>query len=473
MLAREESMKKRKSGRKSNYILEKRIVRMIVVLLFFASLLSVCEKEIAGKMASMEIGRFKEQKVEKFEPIQLSKLEIQEKESQEFNMILGRLNGFLTDIEQNELQELHHSVFHLVTNREQKGDFKETSREKKIWDKLAGKLDHLTDLYLQGKPYNYEENRTSVDYGQRVIDRLKKIMNEEDIDKLLKYRDEYLRQEGNIDESVQNGLSDIITKYPQLNQEIILVILLDDKEMENQAVYKIKDNLDLEYEDVDKVGLDEISDEEDENFQTHWKAVKEIIPSDILKNFTYFKIGSDGEYGIFAYVMRLDGEGKEWCLNYDPADYVDDGTFPYTIVHEISHYLSLNEEQVQYYYEDVQGFPSNRYSDQECIAKKDSYLQKFYLEFWANLTPVWKVNPESPKFYERHKNEFVTPYASTSCGEDFAESLAAYILMDRAPTPETRSKFAFFESIPELKALKKEIAEKVLYNQVIVSPEIN
>ena len=67
----------------------------------------------------------------------------------------------------------------------------------------------------------------------------------------------------------------------------------------------------------------------------------------------------------------------------------------------------------------------------------------------------------------------MTPYASSSCAEDFAESFAAYVLMKRAPTPETRYKFSFFDSIPELKAIKEEILLRVAENQVLVSPEIN
>ena len=468
-------MKKKKKNkiRKSNHLLEVRVARTFAVLLFTFFLVLVSEHNVSKRIANIDIGQYKEQKVESFKPVQLSKVELEQKETLQLKAMLGRLDGFISEEEKSELHQLHHSVFQIVVDRERVGNFVQTDKELEIWEKLSLKLDQLTDIYLQGKPTSYEEADSGVDYGQHVFERLKEIMTSEDLDQLMKYREQYLNEDQEASEDIQTGMSDIITKYPQLNQQMILVILLDDKSMENQAVYEINSKLNIEYEDGDQVGLDEISDEEDDSFQTHWEAVKEMVPSEILKHFSYFKIGSDGEYGVFAYVMRLDSEGKEWCLNYDPADYVDDGTFPYTIIHEMSHYLSLNETQVQYYYEDAKGFPMNRYSDQECVAYKKSYLQQFYDKFWEDLTPIWNANPDNPKFYERHKNEFVTPYASSSCAEDFSESFAAYVLMKQAPTPETRYKFSFFDSIPELKALKEEILQRVQEYQIVVSPQIN
>lgn len=466
-------MRKKNKIKKSNHILEIRVARSFIIILFAFFLVLVSENGVTKRIANIEIGQLKEQKVETFKPVQLSKAELEQKEAQQLKTMLGRLDGFISDTEMSELQQLHHSVFQMVAAREQSGDFAQTKKEQELWEKLSLKLDQLTDFYLQGKPMSYEEVDSGVDYGQHVLDRLRKIMTSEDLDQLMKYREEYLKEDQEVSEDIQTGISDIITKYPQLNQQMILVILLDDKSMENQAVYEINSKLNIEYEDGDQVGLDQISDEEDQSFQEQWEAVKEIVPSEILKNFSYFKIGSDGEYGVFAYVMRLDGEGKEWCLNYDPADYIEDGTFPYTIIHEMSHYISLNEKQVQYYYEEVKGFPSNRYSDQECVANKNSFLQQFYEKFWEDLTPIWNADQDNPKFYERYKNDFVTPYASTSCAEDFAESFSAYVLMKQAPTPETRYKFSFFDSIPELKAIKEEILLRVTENQILVCPEIN
>lgn len=473
MSNREESMKKKNKIRKSNHILEVRVARSFAVLLFAFFLVLVSEHSVSKRIANIEIGQFKEQKVETFKPVQLSKAQLEQKEALQLKAMLGRLDGFLSDEELKELQQYHHAVLQMVAERERTGDFVSTEKEQEMWEKLSLKLDQYTDFYLQGKPMSYEEVGSGVDYGQHVFDRLKDIMTSEDLDQLMKYREEYLNDDQEASEDIQTGMSDIITKYPQLNQQMILVILLDDKSMENQAVYEINSKLNIEYEDGDQVGLDQISEEEDESFLSHWESIREMVPSEILENFSYFKIGSDGEYGVYAYVMRLDIEGKEWCLNYDPADYVEDGTFPYTIIHEMSHYLSLNEKQVQYYYEDVKGFPTNRYSDQECVANKNSYLQQFYQKFWEDLTPIWNANPDNPKFYERHKNDFVTPYASTSCAEDFAESFAAYVLMKQAPTPETRYKFSFFDSIPELKLMKEEILHRVEEYQILVSPEIN
>lgn len=473
----EERMRKRKSHRKSNRKLELKLVQVLMIALFLSWLTHTCWCDYSKKMSELDYLQKSEQKIEAFKPIQWSKEEVNQKEEKQLKAMLGRLSGLVSESELAELKQLHHSVLQIIVERERKGNFKESKKEKELWEKITGRLDRLTSFYLQEDHASYQEEGDPVDYGQQALERLKTIITKQDLEEIEKYRAQYFQNEdrGKKEDNgeIQLNMSEIVRKYPQLNQEIVLTILLEPKNIENQAVYLIDSNLEIECEDEEKVGLDKISEEEDVVFKEYWEAIKDIIPAEILEHFSYIKMGSDGEYGIYAYVMRMDGEGKQWCLNFDPADYNEDGEFAYTIIHEMAHYLSLNEKQVQYYTEDNGGFPSYRFSDEECLALRSSYLQKFYLEFWEDITPVWKVNPEGALFYNRHKEEFVTPYASTSCTEDFAESFCAYVLMKNAPTPETREKFIFFDGILELKEMKEKILQKVEQNQVIIRPTIN
>ncbi|WP_312353843.1 hypothetical protein [Aminipila sp.] len=183
-------------------------------------------------------------------------------------------------------------------------------------------------------------------------------------------------------------------------------------------------------------------------------------------------MGGDGELGTYACVIPVDDQGQTWCMTVDPADIKDNGLFPYTVAHEMCHYLTLNEKQVDYYSDNITAYPADRYSDWECVAKENSYLQSFYEKFWKGMINDWANDPDNPYFYDRHKSEFVTGYASTECAEDLAESFCAYVFLKLAATPAMQAKFDFFEEYPELKKLKKEILIKVNQNNIYVNSEI-
>ncbi len=116
-------MKKKNKIRKSNPILEVRVARSFAVLLFAFFLVLVSEHSVSNRIANIEIGQFKEQKVETFKPVQLSKAQLEQKEALQLKAMLGRLDGFLSDEELKELQQYHHAVLQMVAERERTGDF--------------------------------------------------------------------------------------------------------------------------------------------------------------------------------------------------------------------------------------------------------------------------------------------------------------------------------------------------------------
>lgn len=467
----------------------KRIIRAFIIICFFWVIAQQGFIDSAARMADMqaELDTLTSEKHEKQEPIQYDDQEQQKREDKQYKTMLGGLRFVVDEKKLQSIKSWHHQVFQMQTDREEQGIFEIPEEETKLWGEIAKELDLLTSFYLVGETYDYTPERDKVDYGEGIIKRLQQTISKSDGKKIKKLRDEYfanLLEDGeekiasdkkNEDKGtdIEYEMRLILEPYKQLDVGMIILALFDDKAMENKAVYKVGENLKLEYEDTKKNGLRKLTIDEEESYPEYWEKIIEIIPSEILENFEYFKIGSDGEFGIYAYVVRLDTKGEKWCLNLDTSDYTEDGFFPYTIVHEISHYLSLNDQQVQYYLNELPPYPLNRFVEYDCVANKDAYIQKFYEEFWQDVTPIWSMDTESPHFYNRHKKEFVTPYAATSCAEDFAETFCAYVLMEKAPTPETRRKFSFFNQFPEIKEIKAEILKNIDKNQISLAPKIN
>ena len=70
--------------------------------------------------------------------------------------------------------------------------------------------------------------------------------------------------------------------------------------------------------------------------------------------------------------------------------------------------------------------------------KEDSYLNKFFQKFWADIYPeyyYWEENQDAyhdlTAFHQKYYDQFVTwYYASSHPAEDFAESFTAFVLWD-------------------------------------------
>lgn len=469
--------------------MEKKLFRVFLVACFLGFLVeqvSVDSQQSATKMEKQLSSLEKHEKHETQQAVYFNEEEKKNKEEKQYKEILGGLKYVVEEEKLQFIKMWYHQVFQMQSEREEQGNFQVPEEELDLWRKITKELDQLTSFYLVGETYEYEQDTKKIDYGEGIIKRLKGIISKEDSLKLKELRDEYFsaqqqeKENGteklNEDEdeiNVEYEIRLLLEPYKQLNVSMIILTLFDDKNMENKAVYEVEDNLDLAYEASKRNGLKKLDANEQLSYQVYWEKVKQLIPAELLNAFDFFKIGSDGESGIYAYVVRLDEKGKNWCLNIDPSDYKDNGDFPYTIVHEISHYLSLNDQQVQYYMEEIPPYPLSRFVEYDCVANKDSYIQKYYEKFWQDLTPIRNSDEESSGFYNRHKKEFVTPYASTSCAEDFAETFCAYILMEKPPTPEVRSKFLFFDQFLEIRNLKAEILKNVTENKILVSPAIN
>ncbi|MFV0516074.1 MAG: hypothetical protein ACK5MV_01595 [Aminipila sp.] len=406
----------------------------------------------------------------------IGKIELSPQEEAKVVALLGDLNKDASDSVKNKLGQLVQKANTYMVEREANGNYEMSDKEYKLWEKITSLLDKETIRQFGEDNYEEEEPDKTLDYGKETMGNLKKVLAEKDWKKLNKIRNEYFTATENNDESydvdIEEEIRNIITNYKELDVDAIVLNLLDDKNQQNFGMFKITPEFNAIYQNGKENGLKVLKAEEQEDLKRVWKQTTDILPKELFANFKYFKVGGDGELGTYAYVIPVDSQGKLWCMTVDPADITEDGLFPYTAVHEMVHYITLNEKQVEYFNGDEKSYPMDRYSDWECVAKEDSYLQDFYNEFWKDIINDWATDSENPYFYYRHQSQFVTGYAATECAEDLAESFSAYVFLDKAPTPEAQAKLDFFDKYPELKALKGHILNNVKKNKVYVNPEI-
>lgn len=403
---------------------------------------------------------------------------LSQQQEEEVIALLGDLNENASDSVKNELRQLVYEAETLIADRESKDNYLLSKKEANIWEAITALLDKET-MRQFGKVYRNsngvsqgEDQEGDMDYGKEMMDNLKKVLSNQDWNRVNEIRNDYFTAIENNDQdySVNPELEirGVINKYNELDSDAILLNLLGDKSQQNLGIFKITPDFDAVYQKGTENGLYLLGPEEQKSLKKVWEETTDIIPKELFANFKYFQVGGDGELGTFAYVTPLDAEGKLWCMTVDPADIKDDGYYPYTVVHEMAHYITLNQNQVNYLNKKL--YPMDRYRDWLLVANDDSYLQAYYKLFWRDMIIDWYTNQDNPYFYLRHQSQFVTGYASTDCTEDLAESFSAYVLLDEAPTPETQAKFDFFDSYPELRSIKSDILNNIKKNNVYVNP---
>ncbi len=404
------------------------------------------------------------------------KITLSKEEETTLTALLGDLNEAVPTDVRDDLGNLVHKADTLMKERELKENYQMSDEEYKLWENITALLDKETIRQFGEDSYEETEPDSNLDYGKETMTHLKKSLSKQDWEKLNKLRNEYFIALENDDEEydldIDSEIRSIIGNYKELDVDATLLNLLDDKNQKNQAVFCITSDFKAVYQAGAKNGLKSLSIKEQKQLEKNWKVVTDIIPKELFANFKYLKVGGDGEWGTYAYVIPVDEQGKTWCLTVDPADIKNDGLFPYTVVHELCHYLTLNEKQVTYYGDNQEYYPQRMYSDWECVAREESYLQGYYQAFWKDIINDWTTNPENPYFYYRHQSEFVTGYAATECAEDLAESFSAYVLLKSADTPTLQAKFEFFDKYPELRKVKQQILKKIEENDIYVNPEI-
>lgn len=191
------------------------------------------------------------------------------------------------------------------------------------------------------------------------------------------------------------------------------------------------------------------------DYQALWDQMTAMLPADAWEDFTRFTVFTDGEYETLAYVQQADDKGKKWEIAVDPADAGDGDMFVETVLHEYSHYLTLNDEQVKYTARQT----ASTYNEEGLVAYEGSYLDDFYQRFWADYLDDRLSDMDTYNFFLRHEDDFVTDYASSSPSEDIAESFTYFVLQDEPQPGDTvwEQKLNFFFDYPQMVSLRQEI----------------
>ncbi len=204
-----------------------------------------------------------------------------------------------------------------------------------------------------------------------------------------------------------------------------------------------------------------------------WNKIKEITPAKYMSMITKYQVFTDGLDGKLAYV-HVNDDNKTWTISVDLDDTLDENKefkeeSVKTIIHEMSHIIALNESQMG-------GNASDKelYTVTEGTLNKDSYLSKFYNEFWKHHMSEHSKNSEldntdednEESFYNRYKDEFVSGYAASNPVEDFSESFAHFVINDKPSDKNIKSqKVAFFYNYPEFVKIRNDIRTTIGLNK--------
>ena len=147
--------------------------------------------------------------------------------------------------------------------------------------------------------------------------------------------------------------------------------------------------------------------------------------------------------------------GDTFTIQLDIKDiYNDDGGYRdyakalKTIIHEYSHTLFLNSDQINYSKRNKDYY----YYNAECF-RKGSYILDFYNEFWKDI-PI----DTGDAVYTAHLEGFVNQYASQTCDEDIAESFTMFVLTNKQLDGSIcAQKINFFYNYPEMVKIRDHI----------------
>lgn len=198
---------------------------------------------------------------------------------------------------------------------------------------------------------------------------------------------------------------------------------LDDQAERVLQVYEIESSGEIRAAQ----GGEHVTEAEQEEYRELWNQMTALLPEHALEHFTVYTVFTDGPDQVLAYVNMVDEKGEKWEIAVDPADAKNPKLFYETIIHEYSHYLTLNSTQVTY----ARPYSSETYSEDGMVSKKGSYLDSFYQTFWTDILDDRLANMETYNFYLRHLDTFVTAYASTDPSEDIAESFTYFVLQEQ------------------------------------------
>lgn len=166
--------------------------------------------------------------------------------------------------------------------------------------------------------------------------------------------------------------------------------------------------------------------------------------------------GDAPDSDLLAYVVQ-ERNPQYWTLAVNLATADDPQLLIATLIHEYAHVFSFAHTDF-----DPKAPSCDTIDLFEGCAAADSYLYQFYDTFWRQYGDAIDIENLDPdvawQFYLDNEDHFVSDYAATNLGEDFAESFMTYVIEDSFDGPNIAAqKLRFFEQFPELVELRTHI----------------
>ncbi|MDW3220141.1 MAG: hypothetical protein R8F63_16130 [Acidimicrobiales bacterium] len=175
-----------------------------------------------------------------------------------------------------------------------------------------------------------------------------------------------------------------------------------------------------------------------------WAIVDATWPTAQRDELAQLSVVREDERGLVGVVHPSVTGG--WILSLDIADVEDRALIEETIVHELSHVVTLDNEV--FTFGDVDGCSGTQIS-LGCAAA-GSVLSDFAERFWPG--DVASGDPA----------DFVNDYASTAAHEDLAETFTGWVLGWPTDSATVDAKIATLAADPELAALAADLRARLL-----------
>lgn len=169
-----------------------------------------------------------------------------------------------------------------------------------------------------------------------------------------------------------------------------------------------------------------------------WEIVDAMWPASERDSLVQLSVIEEGERGLVGVVHPSATGG--WILSLDSADIEDRRLIEETVVHELSHVVTLDRDAF-------------RFGDSECdgvrielgCAFSGTVLADFATTFWPDGVAVGPTG------------DFVNEYAQSAVHEDLAETFTSMVLGWTPAGDVIEAKVAMIEADPELSALAAEL----------------
>ena len=208
-----------------------------------------------------------------------------------------------------------------------------------------------------------------------------------------------------------------------------------------------------------------------------WDIILNFYPQEVVKKIDTFIVFADNnpanDGGMFGLIEPTDINNSSFIFSLDIEDSyyrgeLNLGTLLPLLTHEFFHIISLDNSQISK--NDTGGLKIF-----EGYAKRDSYLDRFYREFWENsfskklelleydASLSYKQKKEiRDRYFEKNSDKFVNSYSMTNVVEDIAVSFEEFIRLNKnhLRSDLKDKKIIFFYSYPQLIKYKKHFLEK-------------